>query len=534
MRGNTRKDPHVASITAGSADSGAAPFTMRSIIGPLIAIIIGIFMVVLDSTAVNVAIPTLVNQFHDPLSILQWTVTGYALAQAAVIPLAGLLSDRFGAKAVFLTSVGLFTAGSVLCATAQGSSMLILFRVLQGMGGGFVLPVGMAYTYRLSPPNKVGAIMGLMGIPILFAPAIGPVLAGWLVQYVSWRWLFLINLPIGIVGVLIGLRTLPLTPRQKIFSLDLPGMILGPLAFVALSYGVSEGSSSWTSVNTIGGIVVGFVALGGFVVVELRARQPLLELRVFRSLDFSLGIIVQWVGQFALFGTLFVVPLFLQQVRGYGAFDTGLILLPQALAAAVFMPIGGALFDRIGARPLVMAGCGVMAVASFILVGVSATTTGRDLVLPLALYGVGMGLMLMPMNTHLINAAPRKLVSRVTSLTNALQQVISSLTIAGLSTILTSRGDYKGATSALARLAQAAARVPHNAATAARHTATGLPSPIATLFANAFGDTFRVMAFVALIGAVMGIVLRRNLAAQSADAAVQDDEPEMVPVMMAG
>ena len=165
--------------------------------GKLIAIIIGIFMVVLDSTAVNVAIPTLVNQFHDPLSILQWTVTGYALAQAAVIPLAGLLSDRFSAKAVFLTSVGLFTAGSVLCATAQGSSMLILFRVLQGMGGGFVLPVGMAYTYRLSPPNKVGAIMGLVGIPILFAPAIGPVLAGWLVQYVSWRWLFLINLPVG-------------------------------------------------------------------------------------------------------------------------------------------------------------------------------------------------------------------------------------------------------------------------------------------------------------------------------------------------
>ena len=135
---------------------------------------------------------------------MQWTITGYALAQAAVIPLAGWLSDRFGAKRIFLTSVGLFTLGSVLCATAQGTGMLIAFRLLQGLGGGFVLPVAMAYIYRLSPPEKVGAVMGMMGIPILFAPAIGPVLAGWLVQYATWRWIFLLNLPIGIVGVLIG------------------------------------------------------------------------------------------------------------------------------------------------------------------------------------------------------------------------------------------------------------------------------------------------------------------------------------------
>src|SRR5262249_50872470 len=155
---------------------------------------------------------------------------------------------------------------------------------------------------------------------------------------------------------------------------------------------------------------------------------PLLELRVFRSVDFSLAIVVQWVGQFALFGVLLLVPLFLQQVRGYGAFDTGLSLLPQAIGAAIAMPFGGMLFDRIGARPLVFAGSLLMAIAAFILAQVSVSTTGWDLILPLGMYGVGMGLMLMPLNTHLINAAPRELVSRVTSLTNALQQVISSLT----------------------------------------------------------------------------------------------------------
>jgi len=163
----------------------AAPFRMRAVMAPLVAIIIGIFMVILDGTAVNVALPKLVATFHTTLPTLQWIVTGYTLAQAAVIPLAGWLSDRYGAKPIFLTSIALFTVGSVLCATASGSGMLIAFRVLQGLGGGCVLPVAMAYTYRISPPDKVGAVMGMMGIPILFAPAIGPVLAGWLVQYAS-------------------------------------------------------------------------------------------------------------------------------------------------------------------------------------------------------------------------------------------------------------------------------------------------------------------------------------------------------------
>src|SRR5947208_4937888 len=271
---------------ASVSPSAAAPFSMRAILAPLIAIIIGVFMVVLDSTAVNVALPGLVRSFHSALSTIQWTVTGYALAQAAVIPLAGWLSDRFGARRIFLGSVALFTIGSVLCATAQSDTMLIAFRVLQGLGGGFVIPIAMAYTYRLSPPEKVGVVMGLMGIPILFAPAIGPVLAGWLVQFATWRWIFLLNLPVGIVGVLIGLRSLPRMDRQSVAGLDLPGLILGPLAFAALSYGVSQGSTSWTAAQTLGGLIVGGVALAAFAVVELRAHAPLLELRVFRSIDF--------------------------------------------------------------------------------------------------------------------------------------------------------------------------------------------------------------------------------------------------------
>jgi EmrB/QacA subfamily drug resistance transporter len=498
------------------------PFSLRSILGPLIAIIIGIFMVILDGTAVNVAIPSLVRDLNSNLSTVQWTITGYSLAQAAVIPLAGWLSDRFGPKQVFLTSIGLFTLGSVLCATAQSDGMLVAFRVLQGLGGGFVAPIAMAYVYRLSPPNRVGMIMGMMGIPILLAPALGPVLSGWLVEYHSWRWIFLLNLPIGIVGVFLGIRALPTLARQQVDALDLPGVLLGPLAFAALSYGINQGATSWTSAKTIAGLVVGSAALIGFALVELRARAPLLELRVFRSLEFSRSIVVQWVGTFALFGVLFLLPLFLQQVRGFGAFDTGLILLPQAITAAVFMPIGGALFDRIGARPLVMAGLGIVAVGGFLLSGVTPTTGGGELVLPLAMMGAGMGLMMMPLNTHIINAAPRALVSRVTSLTNATQQVVASLTVAGLATILTSRLTVHMNAAKAALAAQQ-----HHAPSSAHGIPPAVQAQMHAILAHAaslaFDDTFKVMAVCGLIGAALGIMLRRNFAAQQGDVAPEEE-----------
>jgi EmrB/QacA subfamily drug resistance transporter len=498
----------------------APPFAISSVLVPLITIIVGIFMVVLDGTAVNVALQKLVVDFKTPLTTVQWTVTGYSLAQAAVIPLAGWLSDRFGAKSIFLISVACFTLGSVLCATAQDANMLIIFRVIQGIGGGCVIPIAMAYTYRLSPPDKVGVLMGLMGVPILFAPAIGPVLAGWLVQYHTWRWIFLLNLPIGIIGVAFGIRSLPKIERQAVAALDIPGFILAPLAFAALCYGISEGSTSWTSSNTIGGIVVGIIALALFVVAELRSEAPLLELRVFKSLDFSLGIPVQWIAQFAMFGALLLVPLFLQGVRGYGAFDTGLSLLPQALGAGIAMPIGGLLFDKMGARPLVLGGGACIAIGAFMMTGVDLSTTGPGLIVPLALYGVGMGLIMMPLNTHLINAAPRSLVSRVTSLINALSQVVNSITVACLATILISRRNTDIANARAAVMAQYH-NVKHLSASATAAMNQQLQYATGKAAAASFSDTFKVVVVMAILGTVMGVVLRRNHAAQAAQPAIQ-------------
>ncbi|MGG1517545.1 DHA2 family efflux MFS transporter permease subunit [Paenibacillus oryzisoli] len=480
------------SSQAPNASAKEAAFSMRSILAPLVAIVVGIFMVILDGTAVNVALPKLQEEFHLlNLSLVQWTVIGYALAQAAVIPLAGWLSDRFGAKKIFLISVALFTIGSGLCALANSVEMLITFRVIQGLGGGVVVPIAMAFIYRLSPPDKVGAVMGMMGIPILLGPALGPVIAGWMVEYHSWQWIFLINLPIGVIGILLGIRTLPNIQRQNVASLDLLGMLLGPIAFAALVYGVSNGGidpvtgkSTWTDADTLIGSGIGLVALILFVIVELRRDNPLLELRVFRSGNFTKGIIVQWISQIAMFGTMFLVPLFLQQAHGYSPLKTGLIMLPQALASGLFMPIGGKLSDRFGARPLVIAGMVLTTISALLLSNISGESGVGTVMLPLALLGAGMGLFMMPLNNHLIQSAPQNLVGRVTSLTNAAQQVMMSFAIAILMTIFTTKMKDL--------MIEAKAQ-----------------KPDVGLYASAFGHTFLILLGIAIVGGVLGLLLQK-------------------------
>jgi EmrB/QacA subfamily drug resistance transporter len=480
------EEDRMAVQNVAGAQRTAAPFSIRTIALPLAAIVLGTFMAILDNTVVNVALPTLERFFKVDLHQIQWVVTGYMLAQAAVIPLSGWLGDRFGAKRLYLISISLFALGSALCAVAPSSTMLIAFRVLQGLGGGMLMPIGMSFIYRLSPPDRRGMVMGMFGIPILLAPALGPVLSGWLVQYADWRWIFLINVPVAVVAVALGLRALPdLGAQRAVGALDTLGALLAPFGFAAASYGISESTTAgWTGTSTLLSLAVGAVALIAFAVRELTTAAPLLELRVFRGRDFSLAIVTQWVGQAALFGALFLVPLFLQQVRGYGAFDTGLFTLPQAIAAGVFMPIGGRLFDRIGVRVPVILGLVLVTVSTWFLAQITATTTGEDLRWVLAMRGAGMGLMMMPLSTYILNSAPRNLVSRVTSLTSALQNVVGSLAIAGLATILQRQ---VAAHMATARSATAL----HNAA------------------ATAFDNTFMVAAVAAAVGVLLALTLRR-------------------------
>ncbi|MUT66874.1 DHA2 family efflux MFS transporter permease subunit [Paenibacillus sp. NEAU-GSW1] len=475
--------------------------SIRELIGPLIAIIVALFMVILDTTAVNVALPVLVKDFGKSLSVVQWTITGYTLAQAAVIPLAGWLSDKYGAKPVLNISLILFIFGSILCALSASVEQLIAFRVLQGLGGGMVVPIAFAMTFRLSPPEKAGSIIGMMGIPILLAPAFGPIVAGYLVDYVNWQWIFLINLPIGVIGVVLCWLLLPRFPKKSSVSLDFWGIVLGPIAFAGLSYGITEGGESWTSARTVIGLTAGAVALILFVIVELtRKKEPLLELRVFKSMPFTRGIFVQWVLQFVMFGLIFMIPYFMQKLMGMSAFEAGLWTLPHALAAATFMPIGGRLYDRIGARPLVIIGLSLVAAGAFLVSRIDATDNIWMFFLPRVLIGSGMGLSYLPINTFLVQSAPANLVSRVTSLTSAAQQVIISLSVAGLTTIIANR--------------------------TSNHIADGM-NPMPEAMTAAFHDTYLVLSVVALAGLILGMTLRRvKVHSAGADEASQQAKSE--------
>ncbi|ANY66120.1 MFS transporter [Paenibacillus sp. BIHB 4019] len=480
-------------------------FSIKSILAPLLAVIIGMMMVILDSTVVNVAVPNLQHYFDSSLKTIQWTITGYTLALSAVIPLAGWMTDKFGAKRIFLITIALFTLGSVLCALAQTPEQLILFRVLQGIGGGMVSPIGMAMIFKMAPANKRGAVMGMLGIPMLLAPAIGPILSGWLIGFASWHWIFLINLPIGIAALFVGMKYLPKLERQKTPALDIIGMILAPIAFSMLAFGVSEGGTDWGSARTLTGLIVGGSALILFIIVELLQKQPLLELRVFRSSDFTRSIILSWISQIALFGSILMIPLYLQTVRDFTPLESGLTTLPMAICSMIFMPISGRLFDKWGARPLAMAGLSVITIALFLLSRIHVDTAIVMVMIPLGMMGMGMGLSMMPLNTHVLNSAPRRLVSRVTPLTSASQQVVTSFAIAGLTGYFSS---------------QATSHIKEAGAGGNMLESTSL----------AFGDTFLLAAGIAIAGVLLSTILRKPKLKD--DHEQEEDAPD--PAMMMG
>lgn len=477
----SKKGGNLVSIQAKVAMKAEKPQSLKTIRGPLISIIIGMFMVMLDSTAINIAIPILSNEFNSSLSVIQWSVTGYILAEAAIIPIAGWLSDKFGANRIFVISIGLFTFSSILCVFATNAGQFVAFRIMQGLGGGLVMPLSMAMIYRLSPPGKVGAVMGMIGVPSLLAPALGPIVAGWLVNFASWHYIFIINIPVGLIGVILCLKSLPSFERQATAPLDILGILFGPLAFAALVYGVTQGGDSgWDSTNTIIGLAVGVLALLIFIIAELRQQHPLIELRVFRSRVFTISIIVVWISGIAYYGTLFINPVFLQEVKGHNAFEAGMLMLPQAIASAVFMPIGGRLFDRFGIKPLVVTGMAFIGISAFLLSLISAKDGVGMLILPLVLLGAGIALQGMSLNAYIMQAAPQHLIGRVSSLSGASQQVMASFGIAGLATILT--GKLKD------------------------HPDSGVQTPN-EIWSQAFSETFLVVMAVTIVGIILGFVI---------------------------
>ncbi|MFI1377860.1 DHA2 family efflux MFS transporter permease subunit [Embleya sp. NPDC020886] len=431
----------MASTTApaASAPATAVPTPSRNIAMIALVVVLGSVMSVLDVTVVNVALNHLAQDFDAPLATIQWVATGYTLALATVIPAAAWAMGRFGTKRLYMFSIATFAAGSVLAGLAWSAESLIAFRVLQGLGGGLIMPVGMTILARASDPSRMGRTMAILGIPILIGPLAGPILGGWLVDDVSWRWIFFINVPIGAVALVLAAKVFPRDTPQPTRPLDVPGLLMLSPGLALLIYGLATGGEKgdFGATGALVPAVSGAFLVIGFVVRALRVEHALIDLRLFRSRPFvaAAGTMVLFVC--AYFGSMMLAPLYYQLVRGESATASGLLGAPQALFTAVSMQIASRLSDRIAPGRIVLVGI-VVAASGFLAftTQVAANTPYWVLMSCMSVTGIGVGMTLMPTTASALRTMSHEQVAVAGTTLTIIQQVAAAIGGALMSVLL--------------------------------------------------------------------------------------------------
>ncbi|TQS40558.1 DHA2 family efflux MFS transporter permease subunit [Cryptosporangium phraense] len=431
----------MADVTTASANDDKITPDILKVAG---VVVLGAIMSILDITVVNVALPTFQTEFGSadaPLSYatVAWTVTGYTLALATVIPLTGWAADRFGTKRLYMTAIALFTIGSALCAAAWDINALIGFRVLQGLGGGMLMPLGMTIMTRAAGPKRMGRLMAILGVPMLLGPIGGPILGGWLIDAASWHWIFLINVPIGIGALIYSQVVLPKDNAQPSESFDFLGMLMMSPGLALFLYGVSSipEKGTVTAAKVWIPALVGIVLILSFIAYSFKPKHPLLDLRLFKNRNLAVSILTMFLFAVAFFGGLLLVPTYFQQIRGESVLMAGLLVAPQGLGAMVTMPIAGTLSDKMPVGRIVPFGLLFILIAMGGLTQITSTTSYGVLIAWLFVMGLGMGLTMMPIMTSALKTLTHHEVARGSTLLNITQQIASSVGVALMSVLLT-------------------------------------------------------------------------------------------------
>jgi EmrB/QacA subfamily drug resistance transporter len=474
----------------------------RGLLAIATVVVLGTIMSILDTTIVNIAINHLSADFDAPLPTIQWVATGYLLALATVIPLTGWAADRFGTKRLYMTSLALFLAGSALSGMAWSAHSLIAFRVLQGLGGGMIMPAGMTILTQAAGPERVGRIMSVVGAPMLLGPILGPVLGGWLVDDVSWRWIFYVNIPIGAVALVLAQRILKPDKPQPRHRLDALGLLLLSPGLAALVYGLAEAGShgGFDGAKAILPTLAGIALIAAFVRHALRADEPLIDVRLFRRRTPAVSGITMALFASAFFGSMLLLPLYYQVARGESALHAGLLLIPQGVGAAIMMPIAGRIVDRTGAARVVLPGLALVLAGFAVFTQVAADTSYMLLGTASFVAGLGIGATMMPTMAAAYQTLGRAEVARATTAFNIVQRGFGALGVALMSVILANQlaSNLPGAASAGQGL-QTAQSIPP----AARER-------MAPLVADAFAHTY-VWAFVLIaLAAIPALFLPRT------------------------
>ena len=489
---------------------------------PLAVLIGGMFMSILDVSIVNVAIATIQSDFGGSTADVAWVTTAYSLVLGVIVPASAWLGDRFGLDRVYMIALAGFAAGSALCGLAWSLNSLIAFRVIQAIPGGLLPVVTLTMVYRIVPRQKIGTAMGMYGLGIVFAPAIGPTLGGYLVEYMSWRLVFYINVPVGVLGLIAAAIALPKFTRAPTRPFDVWGFITVATGLVALLLAFSEGQSwGWSSYRVLILIVGGALLLALFVTIELEVEHPLLNLQVFHSAAYTTSLIIMGVMMTGMFATLFYIPLFLQSGQGYQALDTGLLLLPQALVMAVLMPISGRLYDKIGPRWLVVSGLLVAAFGSYGLAGINPDMTRTEIVSWMCIRAAGVGMAMMSVMTGGLAALHPQLTNSGSAINTVVQRVSAALGLAALTAM---------ATAQQAQLAEGRADLLPSASSQANHLQLlqlfGLyrRTQIAVL-ADSYANVFILTAAFTAAAAVGALFLRSGPAPHADSGAAVTIEP---------
>jgi EmrB/QacA subfamily drug resistance transporter len=401
-------------------------------------VILGMIMSILDTTIVNVALPTLSRELHSTVSQIQWVVTGYILSLAAVIPVTGWAARRFGAKRVYMVSLVLFTGGSALCAVAASTTTLVLFRVLQGVGGGMIMPLGQLIMAQVAGPKRMGRVMGIVAMPAMLAPILGPVVGGAILQNFHWSWIFLVNLPIGVIAFVLGWRMLPQTDSGDAGRLDVTGLALLSSGAVAVVYGLSElgSNSSLTAPAVVWPTLAGFALVGVFGWHALRVERPLLDVRLYANRVFAAASLTTFGLGAALFGAMILVPLYYQDVRHESVILTGLLTGPQGIGMLFVMPLAGRFSDRFGGGRVALAGVSILCLGTLPLAFIGTGTSVLEISLVLVLRGVGIGFSFMPAMTAAFASLRPEQLSDATPQLNVVQRVGGAIGVAVLAVVL--------------------------------------------------------------------------------------------------
>ncbi|KGT39826.1 MULTISPECIES: DHA2 family efflux MFS transporter permease subunit [Heyndrickxia] len=407
------------------------------------AMMLGAFVAILNQTLLNVAIPHIMNDLNVTANTVQWLSTGYMLVNGILVPVTAFMISKWGTRKMLITAVSLFTAGSVLCAISTNFSILMLGRIVQASGAGIIMPLMMTVFLTIFPPEKRGSAMGMMGVAMIFAPAIGPTLSGWLVGHYDWHILFWIVIPFGVIDIFVTLAWMKDVMKTTNPKIDIPGIIFSTLGFGFLLYGFSEaGNDGWSSKQVVISLIIAVISLVLFVWRELTTEKPMLDLRVFKYDIFALTTIVSMVVNMAMFAGMILLPIYLQNIRGFTALDSGLLMLPGAIVMGIMSPISGWLFDKLGARPLAVFGLIITVWTTYEFTKLSMTTSYGHLLFLYVLRSFGMSFIMMTIMTEGMNQLPIHMTSHGTAAANTARTVAGSLGTAFLVTVMSTRADF--------------------------------------------------------------------------------------------